>query len=85
MGFNSPQPIGIIHFLGGAFVATAPNITYAWLLEELAKDGYVIINVVSISPKFQVIIPLQPIEKMRGFLKGIETTKEREMILYECG
>lgn len=37
------QPMGIIHFLGGAFVATAPNITYGWLLEELGKVGYIVI------------------------------------------
>ncbi|ACB51428.1 DUF1350-containing protein [Crocosphaera subtropica ATCC 51142] len=36
-------PIAIIHFLGGAFVGTAPNVTYRWLLEELAKEGYAII------------------------------------------
>ncbi|MFN6569790.1 hypothetical protein A6770_14290 [Nostoc minutum NIES-26] len=39
-----PQnPIGIIHFLGGAFVATAPHLTYRWLLEQLAAKGYVVI------------------------------------------
>jgi len=37
------NPHGIIHFLGGAFVATAPHITYCWLLENLAKQGYIII------------------------------------------
>jgi hypothetical protein len=37
------RPIGIIHFLGGAFVATAPQLTYRWLLEELAAKGYVVI------------------------------------------
>jgi hypothetical protein len=37
------QPIGIVHFLGGAFVATAPNITYRWLLEQLGKAGYAVI------------------------------------------
>ncbi|MBD2295432.1 DUF1350 family protein [Anabaena sphaerica FACHB-251] len=37
------HPIGIIHFLGGAFVATAPHLTYRWLLEQLAAKGYVII------------------------------------------
>lgn len=37
------HPIGIIHFLGGAFVATVPHITYRWLLEHLADAGYVII------------------------------------------
>lgn len=38
-----PNPVGIIHFLGGAFVATAPHLTYRWLLEQLAAKGYVII------------------------------------------
>jgi hypothetical protein len=37
------HPIGIIHFLGGAFVGTAPNFTYRWLLENLAKAGYAMI------------------------------------------
>jgi hypothetical protein len=37
------HPIGIIHFLGGAFVATAPHLTYRWLLEQLAAKGYVVI------------------------------------------
>ncbi|MBH8573206.1 DUF1350 family protein [Nostocaceae cyanobacterium CENA369] len=38
-----PNPIGIIHFLGGAFVATAPHLTYRWFLEQLAAKGYVVI------------------------------------------
>ncbi|HEY9805258.1 MAG TPA: DUF1350 family protein [Candidatus Obscuribacterales bacterium] len=38
-----PRPIAIIHFLGGAFVATAPHVTYRWLLEHLSRQGYVII------------------------------------------
>lgn len=38
-----PRPIGIIHFLGGAFVATAPQITYRSLLEHLAAEGYAIV------------------------------------------
>ncbi len=33
----------IIHFLGGAFVAAIPQITYRWILEELAKENYAII------------------------------------------
>ncbi len=38
-----PQPIAMIHFLGGAFVATAPQVTYRSLLEFLATQGYVIV------------------------------------------
>lgn len=37
------NPVGVIHFLGGAFVATAPHLTYRWLLEQLASKGYVVI------------------------------------------
>ncbi len=38
-----PRPIAIIHFLGGAFVATAPQVTYRGLLEFLANQGYAIV------------------------------------------
>jgi Protein of unknown function (DUF1350) len=37
------RPIAIIHFLGGAFVATAPQLTYRRLLERLALEGYAIV------------------------------------------
>ncbi|MBE7383390.1 MAG: DUF1350 family protein [Leptolyngbya sp. SIO1E4] len=38
-----PQPTAIIHFLGGAFVATAPYITYKLLLEAIGQQGYLIV------------------------------------------
>jgi hypothetical protein len=38
-----PQPRGIIHFLGGAFVASAPHLTYRLLLESLGREGYLIV------------------------------------------
>jgi hypothetical protein len=34
------QPRAVIHFLGGAFVATAPHLTYRLLLEDLGREGY---------------------------------------------
>ena len=37
------RPIGIVHFLGGAFVATAPHVTYRLLLEYLAEKGFAVI------------------------------------------
>jgi Protein of unknown function (DUF1350) len=37
------RPIGVIHFLGGAFIATLPHLSYRRLLEFLAAQGYVII------------------------------------------
>ena len=41
--FPSREPLAIIHFLGGAFLGSVPNVTYRWLLEELAKEGYCIV------------------------------------------
>ncbi|MGD1937365.1 MAG: DUF1350 family protein [Cyanophyceae cyanobacterium] len=38
-----PRPIALIHFLGGAFIAAAPQFTYRWLLEHLADQGYAIV------------------------------------------
>ena len=35
--------VGIIHFLGGAFVATAPQISYRTILERICDRGFVII------------------------------------------
>lgn len=37
------RQVGIIHFLGGAFVATAPQVTYRRLLEKLSDRGYIVI------------------------------------------
>lgn len=37
------RPTAIVHFLGGAFVAAAPQVTYRRLLERLALQGYVVV------------------------------------------
>lgn len=41
---NGTKPIGVIHFLGGAFAGAAPHLTYRYLLENLVNEGYVIIT-----------------------------------------
>ncbi|SRR5579883_1223741 len=38
-----PRSTAIVHFLGGAFVAAAPQVTYRRLLERLAVQGYTIV------------------------------------------
>jgi Protein of unknown function (DUF1350) len=38
-----PRPLAIVHFLGGAFVAAAPQVTYRALLEFLANQGFAIV------------------------------------------
>ncbi|MEM1370160.1 MAG: DUF1350 family protein [Cyanobacteria bacterium P01_H01_bin.15] len=37
------QPAGMVHFVGGAFVGAAPQLSYRYLLEELAQSGFVIV------------------------------------------
>jgi hypothetical protein len=37
------QPKAVIHFLGGAFFAAAPQVAYRRILEHLASQGYVIV------------------------------------------
>ena len=36
-------PVGVIHFLGGAFVGAAPHITYRYLLERLSEANYLVV------------------------------------------
>lgn len=38
-----PNPKGIVHFLGGAFLATAPHLSYRSLLDALAEAGYMVV------------------------------------------
>jgi len=38
-----PRPLAIAHFLGGAFVAAAPQVTYRALLEFLANQGFAVV------------------------------------------
>ncbi|MGB0562618.1 MAG: DUF1350 family protein [Spirulinaceae cyanobacterium] len=38
-----PHPQGVVHFLGGAFLATAPHLSYRSLLDAIAEAGYAII------------------------------------------
>ncbi|MDX2254891.1 MAG: DUF1350 family protein [Pseudanabaenaceae cyanobacterium bins.39] len=38
-----PKPKGVIHFLGGAFFAAAPQIAYSRVLEQLGQNNYAIV------------------------------------------
>lgn len=65
-----PRPIGIIHFLGGAFIAAAPHITYRWLLEQLGRQGYAIIATPFLNTFDHIAIA-------RDVLNRFETTLDR--------
>lgn len=45
-----PPPVGtppraVVKFLGGAFLGAAPELTYSYVIELLAKEGFVVISV----------------------------------------
>ncbi|EOY30099.1 Eukaryotic initiation factor 4F subunit p150 isoform 1 [Theobroma cacao] len=42
---GNKKPRAIIKFLGGAFLGAVPEVTYSYLLELLAKEGFLIISV----------------------------------------
>ncbi|KAB1219880.1 hypothetical protein CJ030_MR3G009522 [Morella rubra] len=42
---NGKKPRAVIKFLGGAFIGAVPEVTYSYLIEQLAKEGFLIISV----------------------------------------
>lgn len=66
------HPIGIIHFLGGAFVGTAPNLTYRWLLENLAKAGYGIIATPFVNTLDHQAIARSVLNRFESILERLE-------------
>lgn len=40
---KTEEAVGVIHFIGGAFVGAAPHLTYRYLLETLCDAGYIIV------------------------------------------
>ncbi|XP_054817962.1 uncharacterized protein LOC129317649 [Prosopis cineraria] len=42
---NRGKPRAIIKFLGGAFIGAVPEVTYGYLIEYLAKEGFLVVLV----------------------------------------
>ncbi|CAJ1972374.1 unnamed protein product [Sphenostylis stenocarpa] len=42
---NRAKPRAIIKFLGGAFIGAVPEVTYGYLIESLAKEGFLVVVV----------------------------------------
>ncbi|MGL5033567.1 MAG: DUF1350 family protein [Microcystaceae cyanobacterium] len=67
-----PQPIAVIHFLGGAFVGTAPSVTYRWLLETLAKEGYIIVATPFINTLDHTAIARSVLNRFENILERLQ-------------
>jgi hypothetical protein len=70
------QPKGIIHFLGGAFVATAPQVTYRCLLETLAKQGYVIVATPFVNTLDHGAIARNVLNRFESILERLQQTNQ---------
>lgn len=83
-----PQPIGIVHFLGGAFVATAPQITYRWLLEQLGKEGYLVIATPFVNTLDHTAIARNVLNRFESILERLHSRNlltQRYLPIYGIG
>lgn len=82
------RPSGIIHFLGGAFVATAPHLTYRWLLEQLGQQGYLIVATPFLNTLDHVSIAREVVNKFETTMDRLYTSKilsRRYLPIYGIG
>ena len=82
------RPKAIIHFLGGAFVATAPHVTYRWLLEILANQGYAVIATPFINTLDHVAIAENVLSSFENCLNHLCTSKilsKKSLPIYGIG
>ncbi len=83
-----PQPLAVIHFLGGAFVGTAPNVTYRWLLEQLGKSGYAVIATPFINTLDHAAIARSVLNRFENILERLQnnhTLGQRYIPIYGIG
>lgn len=82
-----PRPIAIVHFLGGAFVATAPQVTYRSLLEQLADQGYAIVATPFVNTLDHTTIARQVLQTFNFALGHLQTEvfKKRYLPIYGVG
>jgi Protein of unknown function (DUF1350). len=69
------KPIAIVHFLGGAFVATAPQLTYRWLLEALGNQGYLVVATPFVNTLDHIAIARDVLNKFENALDRLRATK----------
>jgi len=82
------HPIGIVHFLGGAFVATAPQLTYRWLLEQVAEQNYAVVATPFINTLDHTAIAksvLQSFDQAIAQLQATAALRKRYLPIYGLG
>lgn len=67
---------GIIHFLGGAFVATAPQVSYRSILEQLSQAGYGIIATPFINTFDHFAIAREVLNRFETVIERLQKTNK---------
>jgi len=81
-----PRPIAIIHFLGGAFVATAPQLTYRSLLEYFAAESYAVVATPFVNTLDHTAIATQVHETFGKAIDYVHTQSRRRYLpIYGVG
>ncbi len=75
------QPKAIVHFLGGAFLATTPKVTYRCLLENLANAGYAVIATPFVNTFDHLAIAQSVLNSFENCLARLQATKSLKQYL----
>ena len=70
------EPVGVVHFLGGAFVGTAPQLTYKWLLEQIAEAGFAVITTPFVNGFDHLAIARQVLNRFENILERLQNTQK---------
>ena len=84
----SREIIGIVHFLGGAFVATAPQVTYRSLLEKIGQQGYAIVATPFLNTLDHGAIAIEVLNRFETIIDRLQKTNalgKRYLPIYGVG
>ena len=72
-----PQEIkGVVHFLGGAFVATAPQVSYRSILEQISQAGFAIIATPFLNTFDHFAITREVLNRFETVLERLQRTNK---------
>jgi hypothetical protein len=80
-----PRPVAIAHFLGGAFVAAAPQVTYRALLEFLAAQGFAVVATPFVNTFDHAAIAHRVMRNSNLAFDYIEHKLKRQFAIYGVG
>ena len=80
--------LGIVHFLGGAFVATAPQLSYRSFLEQISQAGFAIIATPFLNTLDHLAIAREVLNRLETVIDRLQKTNKlgkRYLPIYGIG